>query len=294
MSVGAGAALLDAVYDAPHDDAARLVYADWLLDQGDPRGELIVLQYRTPRTLEQQAREAELLDEHLDEWQGRLAGVTTWALFERGFLARCGLREVPARVIGCREWATVQHVAIDDGDHDVAPLVTHAMMKSLVSLRVPEGTLPALLEADARSPVERLIVGGIIGTNELRGIAGARIFERVDSLVLEDTLPAILMFDPVIKSRFERVECSSRGWDFKYRRGADGRLSELAVAPTRGMAKFPRHDNEVRRVTQMFEALPEDALTVVEVVLPHTNTSGVRYLRAAIARQRRLTRMPTI
>jgi hypothetical protein len=43
----------------------------------------------------------------------------------------------------------------------------------------------------------------------------------------------------------------------------------------------------------MFEALPR-MRDVVEVVLPHTNTSGVRYLRAAIARQRRLTRMPTI
>ena len=37
-------ALLDAVVGAPHEDGPRLVYADWLLQRGDPRGELITLQ----------------------------------------------------------------------------------------------------------------------------------------------------------------------------------------------------------------------------------------------------------
>lgn len=41
---GDGARLLAAVLAAPGDDAARLVYADWLLEQGDPRGELIQLE----------------------------------------------------------------------------------------------------------------------------------------------------------------------------------------------------------------------------------------------------------
>ncbi|HEY5936903.1 MAG TPA: TIGR02996 domain-containing protein, partial [Kofleriaceae bacterium] len=41
---GDGAPLLAAVLAAPADDAARLVYADWLLEQGDPRGELIQLE----------------------------------------------------------------------------------------------------------------------------------------------------------------------------------------------------------------------------------------------------------
>jgi len=41
---GEGEALLAAVLAAPADDGARLVYADWLLEQGDPRGELIQLE----------------------------------------------------------------------------------------------------------------------------------------------------------------------------------------------------------------------------------------------------------
>src|SRR5690349_11019619 len=36
--------LVAAIAAAPDDDAPRLVYADWLLDRGDPRGELVVAQ----------------------------------------------------------------------------------------------------------------------------------------------------------------------------------------------------------------------------------------------------------
>jgi uncharacterized protein (TIGR02996 family) len=40
------AKLLDAIREKPDDDRARLVYADWLLERGDVRGELIVLEHR--------------------------------------------------------------------------------------------------------------------------------------------------------------------------------------------------------------------------------------------------------
>jgi uncharacterized protein (TIGR02996 family) len=39
------AAILEAIRDDPADPAPQLVVADWLLEQGDPRGELIVLDH---------------------------------------------------------------------------------------------------------------------------------------------------------------------------------------------------------------------------------------------------------
>lgn len=39
-----GAELLNAVYERPDDRAAREVLSDWLIEAGDPRGELIALQ----------------------------------------------------------------------------------------------------------------------------------------------------------------------------------------------------------------------------------------------------------
>ncbi len=41
--------MLDAVLADPDDDATRLVYADWLLEQGDPRGEFIQVECEVAR-----------------------------------------------------------------------------------------------------------------------------------------------------------------------------------------------------------------------------------------------------
>jgi uncharacterized protein (TIGR02996 family) len=44
MPAETDAALRAVIEAAPHDEAARQVYADWLLEQGDPRGELLTMQ----------------------------------------------------------------------------------------------------------------------------------------------------------------------------------------------------------------------------------------------------------
>ncbi|MEJ7603766.1 MAG: TIGR02996 domain-containing protein [Kofleriaceae bacterium] len=49
--------LLDAIYTTPEDDGPRLVYADALLERGDPRGELIALQCRRELDRHQRARQ---------------------------------------------------------------------------------------------------------------------------------------------------------------------------------------------------------------------------------------------
>jgi uncharacterized protein (TIGR02996 family) len=69
-----------AILDQPDDPASYAAYADWLQEQGDPRGEFIRVQLaledevRPPeerRAL--QAREKELLDSHERDWLGELA-----------------------------------------------------------------------------------------------------------------------------------------------------------------------------------------------------------------------------
>ena len=46
MASATDSELLDAIRRAPDDATAVQVYADWLIDRGDPRGELIALQAR--------------------------------------------------------------------------------------------------------------------------------------------------------------------------------------------------------------------------------------------------------
>jgi|GEM_PF-3207362 len=45
------AAMVDAILAAPDDDSPRLVYADWLTERGDPRGEFIQVQCTLGRSL---------------------------------------------------------------------------------------------------------------------------------------------------------------------------------------------------------------------------------------------------
>jgi uncharacterized protein (TIGR02996 family) len=63
----------------PEDDAPRSVYADWLLDRGDPRGELIQIQcalaklpVAAPQRAELAAQEAALLAAHGSSWLAEL------------------------------------------------------------------------------------------------------------------------------------------------------------------------------------------------------------------------------
>src|SRR5438552_1092015 len=87
------AAFLRAIRAAPDDDLPRLIFADYLDEQGDPRGEFIRIQIERPRLPRDdprraglKAREDELLHRHGEEWEGPLAAVVSHAVFRRGFI----------------------------------------------------------------------------------------------------------------------------------------------------------------------------------------------------------------
>jgi uncharacterized protein (TIGR02996 family) len=88
--------VLREIYEDPLADAPRLVYADLLLERGDPRGELITLQFeRRDKGLDEskKARERWLLKQHMKDWLGGLAPAVSntqsysRSTFERGFVA---------------------------------------------------------------------------------------------------------------------------------------------------------------------------------------------------------------
>lgn len=106
--------LLAAVYAAPDDDGPRLVYADALLAQGDPRGELVILQLARARgviTDEGRAREAAILSDeaHMAAWGQPLSSAGR-CTFERGFPAVVDLHRGAKAVLGGPSWATITGV----------------------------------------------------------------------------------------------------------------------------------------------------------------------------------------
>src|SRR5262245_43696023 len=100
------AAFLNTIRMVPDDDTARLVYADFLDEQGSPadsaRAEFIRVQIELARLPETdpkrpalEDRENELLRAHEAAWIGELPkSITGWA-FERGFLTELS-GEAPA------------------------------------------------------------------------------------------------------------------------------------------------------------------------------------------------------
>src|SRR5262245_56023697 len=86
-------AFLQAILAQPDDDHLRLIYADWLEERGDPRGEFIRLQIAladenmdTPRRQEFLLREGELRTHHDLEWAGQVAAVASGWEFRRGMV----------------------------------------------------------------------------------------------------------------------------------------------------------------------------------------------------------------
>jgi uncharacterized protein (TIGR02996 family) len=103
-------ALEAALVESPDDRATHAAYADLLLEEGDPRGELIAVQLAVNdqgRSYEERqrlkAREAELLHAHQREWLGELAtdlldrpDSGNQFYFERGWLEVVELSELRA------------------------------------------------------------------------------------------------------------------------------------------------------------------------------------------------------
>src|SRR5580704_16967148 len=84
---------LQAILDDPADDTPRLIYADWLEERGDPRGEFIRVQcelatmhrYDSGRN-DLQARETALLRKHGKLWAEPIRRYVKRYGFRRGFV----------------------------------------------------------------------------------------------------------------------------------------------------------------------------------------------------------------
>ncbi|MGZ3424903.1 MAG: TIGR02996 domain-containing protein, partial [Polyangiales bacterium] len=98
---------IDAILASPDDDEVRLVYGDWLAEQGDPLGEFIQIQCALGRALigaggkyasregrklpfdsrqELESREKELLKKHEREWLAPIRPFIRQWQFRRGFV----------------------------------------------------------------------------------------------------------------------------------------------------------------------------------------------------------------
>lgn len=156
---------------SPHDDIPRLVYADWLEEQGNPRGEFIRLQCELDAGVENeeqridlQIRERDLLDEYGEEWAGTVPSLVDRHIFLRGFVEYV-VMTMPAFVSLAKEL------------FELAP-IRHAMLNCHRA-----GDAQPLADCRQLEQLNGLILAGI-EPNGVRQIFGRRHFPCLEKLIL--------------------------------------------------------------------------------------------------------------
>lgn len=181
-------ALWAAFYEEPHDDERRQALVDALCEQGDPRGELIVLQCKPKRTRDETKRMKELLSEHGEEWMGALHGVLLGASkYERGFLRKAKVRinsEQVARSIQCDPtWATVETIDYSTSNKARWQPIS-SVFRSLRSIQnLNEDGAASLLALEHPIPLEEIEMN----VEDLDVLVGARMLPALHTLRFQVT-----------------------------------------------------------------------------------------------------------
>ncbi len=156
--------LFDAVYADPHSDARRLVLADRLLEENDPRGEFIALQMQKlqrPLSGSAMRREKLLLRKHREQWLGplgpMLVGEEKW---DRGFLSEAWAK-LNGDTAGDPRWSTVRKLNLYVADSTAPKELASGCFRSLTTVHgLFRLGLEALLAAKDRPPLEELEFSG--------------------------------------------------------------------------------------------------------------------------------------
>jgi uncharacterized protein (TIGR02996 family) len=165
------AMFLERIRAEPDDDGERLVFADWLTEHGDPRGELISLGFarRDGRAdVVALAREKQLVKQHTAEWLGKLAKrVPKNALrFERGFVDHVeldGSRNLP-NLTGDPAWSTVESIGFT-GSHDAHRIMRLLRESPMRALRRLSGITLEVVESLFALPIATQLTALVIVAN---------------------------------------------------------------------------------------------------------------------------------
>lgn len=144
----------------PGDDGVRLVYADYLSDNGDPRGEFIVLQCQDhnkalPKKLGKRMKE--LAKEFASQWIHPLDAVVRDPRFSRGFLSECSVHfsaERHIELMAHPSWATVEVIHACNN----AEFFSSLALSSLRRAYLGSAPLAKMAAISNRSPLESATV----------------------------------------------------------------------------------------------------------------------------------------
>ncbi len=163
--------LLRAVHDSPGDENPRLVLADALAEQGDPRGEFISLQLAHAGgglTMGLREKMARLANASANAWlDGLDRQVSPVVVFHRGFASevRLATRDPDATL---RAWRLVETIDLGGLAFSVSRFVAHENLKALHSLRGVSSATLAELARNGAARIWKLIELEALGGDPVR------------------------------------------------------------------------------------------------------------------------------
>ena len=188
VSGSANKALLAEVIANPEDDLPRMVYADWLQQRGDPRGELITLQ------LAGKAKLADaLLKKHKKAWAPKLGSY----VYARGFavLYKVAVDKFPAHAAAVFAAEPIRTLDLSQGNAldptpDVRPAFTRKELArvrrlELRRLRIPVDVFPKVVATKALAELRELDLGyAAMSKSSVEALLQKSVFTRLEVLRL--------------------------------------------------------------------------------------------------------------
>lgn len=185
----------------PHDDAPRLVYADWLEERGEPLAEFIRLQCRLAREnaerddLVLERREVELLGTHGPLWAEAVADHVDWWCFRRGFVGEVALSEeqLAGAAADLFRHAPLEDLHLTPGD-DLSrlprvPELARTVFLDLSAHELGDAHLTRLADAPFLSQVHGLNLSScVLSDAGVHALAGSPHTARLRELYLCDNL----------------------------------------------------------------------------------------------------------
>ncbi len=165
--------ILEELAERPFDRSLRLVWADWLLEQNDPRGEVIALSSRDTLSLSERRKIVTLTRRHQRAWLGPLLAVADvkncrWV---GGFCDHLALRTGPSVKLGdvgdCFELATVRSLSTADKGTVPHGMVSFFERRSLRNLRSLSARVVEWAQLDRTRLPFQLERAGLISTRSI-------------------------------------------------------------------------------------------------------------------------------
>jgi uncharacterized protein (TIGR02996 family) len=189
----------------PDDDAPRLIYADWLEERGDPRGEFIRVQCELaamhrydPRRTDLEDRDNTLLKKHARRWAEPLLRYVKRLEFRRGFVERISVSA--------------------DLFLDQARYLFEAAPIRHLHLGKPRDQMPRLVSCPYLAGIQVLsLVSGKLGSTRIAQLAASPHLHRVETLKLSSNDMGLSGLRALVASsdlpRLRRLEVNSNELD---------------------------------------------------------------------------------